>query len=203
MSSEGGYRLGDWDGHKGVWGDGLSAPFEEATHAKYMTRYILEMFRNGYQRSFIYELLDIDQPRWGLFNADGSPKLAARSIRALLSLMNEAQWDGQSWKKAPYEPGQLKYTLSDVPASVQSMLFQKGDGRFYLVLWNEVSNWNAKNGMSTYQTPIPARITVNQKTQGMKLYNPVDGGTAALQSADGNTMEVQILDRPVIVEVLP
>jgi hypothetical protein len=66
--------MGEGDGYKGTWEDGLAAPFSEDIHGRYLLRYVLEQYRLGYKRSFIYELLDSDQPQWGLLQPQGLQK---------------------------------------------------------------------------------------------------------------------------------
>jgi hypothetical protein len=42
VATEGGFRMGSWDGYKGNWEDGQSAVFNEAVQARYLTRFLLE-----------------------------------------------------------------------------------------------------------------------------------------------------------------
>lgn len=203
MSTEGGYQMGEGDGYKGTWGDGLSAPFSEDVHGRYLLRYLLEQYRLGYTRSFIYELLDIDESQWGLFRADGSPRPAADGIRSMIKLLNEGSWDNSTkrWNVPDFTPGQLDYTLSGQPESVHSLLFQKSDGTFHLVVWNEVMNWDPIAGSAVFTSPVPATLTMNQSTNQIRTFLPLTNGTNAVQSFQSNTAIILVPDHPIIVEI--
>ncbi len=203
MSSEGGYQMGEGDGYKGTWGDGLSAPFSEDVHGRYLLRYVLEQYRLGYVRSFIYELFDIDQPQWGLFRADGSPRPAAYGIRSMIELLSEGRWDrdAKRWAVPSFEPGKLDYSLTDVPDSVHSLLFQKSNNTFYLVLWNEVNNWDSVKGEPVYTEPVAATLKVNQTVKKLSTFLPLTQGSVATKVFDSNTATILVPDHPIIIEV--
>jgi hypothetical protein len=205
VSTEGGYCMGESDGYKGGWDDGLSAPFDEAVPARYLSRYVLEMFRNGYSRSFLYELFDIDDPQWGLFRNDGSPRPAADAIRAMFSLLGEGKWDAtaREWQVTAFTPKALSYDLSSAPTSVHSVLTQKSDGRFYLVVWNEVNSWDPEKGQPLDVDAVPAKLTVKMDVQSIRTYVPTDSGTQVKSESKESTIDLDVLDRPVIVEITP
>ncbi len=205
VSTEGGYSMGDSDGNKGEWGDDQSAPFDEDIQSRYLTRYVLEMLRNGYSRSFVYELLDIDDPQWGLFRDDGSPKPAADAIAAMLSVLSEGRWDAatETWSTPDFDPQPLAYQLSGVPDSVHSLLAQKSDGAYYLILWNEVKNWDTAQGKPLSADAIDATLTLDDEASSIRTYVPTDSGTDATSQSKGRTVELQVLDRPLIVEITP
>jgi hypothetical protein len=203
MSSEGGYQMGDGDGYKGNWDDGQSAPFSESVHGRYLLRYLLEQYRLGYKRSFIYELLDIDQPQWGLFRNDGTPRPAAKGIRSMIQLLHEGYWDttAKRWVVPGFTPGTLDYTLSAVPSSVHSLLFQKSNGTFYLVLWNELKNWNAVTGKPVFHPSISAMLKLSQPVNLVRTFLPLFKGTQPVTTSSSSTLRLSIADHPLIVEI--
>jgi hypothetical protein len=205
MSTEGGYAMGESDGYKGTWNDGLSAPFSEDIHGRYMLRYLLEQYRLGYRRTFIYELLDADDSLWGLFRADGSPRPAAYGIRSLLLLLRDATWNSSTklWIANAFTPDTLDYSLSSLPKSVHSLLFQKSNGRFYLLLWNEVDNWDSDSGAGIYYDPLPATLTVNQSVRRIRTYLPLTHGTTVTETFNSRTAALLIPDHPIVVEIMP
>jgi hypothetical protein len=205
ISTEGGYQMGAGDGYKGTWDDGLSAPFDEPVHGRYLLRYVLEQFRLGYERSFIYELLSIDEPEWGLYRPDGTPRPAANGLQSLIGLLGEATWDGDAgtWSTPDFEPGTLDYDVSALPASVHSLLFQKSDGRFYLVLWNDANNWDAERGEPTFNDSLSATLTVKQDVSRIRTFVPLTNGTSPTSSADSNSLDIAVPDHPLVVEITP
>jgi hypothetical protein len=203
MSSEGGYQMGEGDGYKGTWDDGLSAPFSEAVHGRYLLRYVLEQYRLGYQRSFIYELLDSDQSQWGLFRANGTPRPAAYGLRNTIKLLGEGNWDNSAkrWVVPSFTPGSLNYSLSGAPASVHSLLLQKSNGKFYLVLWNEVKNWDSVRGKPVFPATVPATLKINQEVRQLRTFLPLTRGTRVTATVSSSTLELSIPDQPLLVEI--
>jgi hypothetical protein len=206
MSSEGGYQMGDGDGYKGGWDDGLSAPFDENVHGRYLLRYVLEQFRLGYRRSFIYELLDIDQPKWGLFRANGTPRPAARGIRNLITLLGEGTFDPSSERwvmpRAP-TASILKYGLSPLPESVHSVLLRKSIGTYYLILWNDANNWDAATAKPISVAPINATLTFGQSIKKIRTFKPLTTGIAPTEVANSTAVKLNVPDEPLVVEITP
>jgi hypothetical protein len=205
VSSEGGYQMGNGDGYKGGWEDGLSAPFDEGVHGRYILRYLLEQYRLGYKRSFVYELIDSDIAQWGLFRSDGTPRPAADGVRAMIDLLQEGKWNAtaKQWSTPVFKPGRLRYSLSKLPRSVHHVLLQKSTGVFSLIVWNDVSNWDKARGLPIASAPLSATLRINQRTQSIRTFLPLTHGTAARASVDSNVMKLQITDQPLIVEITP
>jgi hypothetical protein len=201
MSSEGGYQMGDWDGFKGNWEDGQTAPFAEDIHGRYLLRYVLEQYRLGYTRSFIYELLDIDQPKWGLFRSDGTPKPAATGLRNLIGILNE-NTVGQASNAPKQKPGTLEYELTNQTLSVHTLLLQKSNGTTYLILWNEFKNWNAVTGKPVYSKPVPVGLRIKQAVKRIRTYLPLTQREAT-QTFDSSSVQLNVPDHPLIVEIEP
>jgi hypothetical protein len=203
MSSEGGYQMGDGDGYKGTWDDGQSAPFSEDVHGRYILRYALEQYRLGYERSFIYELLDSDQPQWGLFRADGTPKPAAYGLGSMIKILSEANWDNASknWVVPDFTPGRLKYSLAGAPSSIHTLLLQKSDGRFYLIIWNEITNWDSVTGTPVLPANVSATLKINEAIRQTRIFLPLMQGTVATVAGTSTTIPLSIPDQPLIVEI--
>jgi hypothetical protein len=203
ISTEGGYQMGDGDGYKGEWEDGQSAPFDEDVHGRYVLRYALEQYRLGYERSFIYELLSIDEPEWGLYRPDSTPRPAADGLASLIELLSDAELNTASgtWSTPSFEPGTLNYEVSTVPASTHSLLFQKSDGRFFLVLWNDASNWNPERGEPVFDDSLPATLSVQQDVRQMRTFLPLTSGTSPTATTDSSSLDIEIPDHPIVVEI--
>ncbi len=202
ISSEGGYSMGVSDGYKGTYDDGLSAPFSERVHGRYLLRYLLEQFRLGYRRSFVYELLAIDEPDWGLFRKDGSARPAAKGIRTMVALLGEGTWNSEEsrWVVPRHTPGRLRYAVSALPGSVHSLLLQKSCGTFYLVMWNDVRNWNARTGMPRGSDPVPLTLRLDELAK-VRTFLPLTHGTTATATLRSRRLSLQVPDQPLVVEI--
>jgi hypothetical protein len=205
MSSEGGYQMGDGDGYKGGWEDDLSAPFDEGVHGRYLLRYLLEQYRLGYVRSFVYELIDSDEAKWGLFRADGTPRPAAAGIKAMIELLSDGTWNSSSerWTAPTFTVGSLDYTLSKLPPTVHSVLFQKSNGMFFLILWNDVSNWNPKTGKPLTTATISVTLRINRKAKRIRTFLPLTNADVPTSSNTSKMLHLQVPDHPLMVEISP
>jgi hypothetical protein len=205
VSSEGGYQMGDGDGYKGGWDDNLSAPFDEGVHGRYILRYLLEQYRLGYQRSFVYELIDIDDAKWGLFRADGTPRPAATGIKAMIDLLHEATMNRstQHWTSPTFTTRSLGYTLSKLPSTVHSVLVQKSSGVFFLIVWNDVTNWDPVAGKPLTTPPIPATLRLDEGVKRIRTFLPLTKSTKPISTSASRTVKLQVPDQPLIIEISP
>jgi hypothetical protein len=203
VSTEGGYQMGRGDGYQGTWDDGRSARFSEAVHGRYLLRYLLEQYRLGYQRSFVYELLSIDDAEWGLFRPDGTPLAAASGIRSLLTILGEGTADAVDERRtdSPVPTDALDLTLGEHPSSVHTLLLQKTDGRFYLVLWNDVRTWDPVTGSPVARPPVPVSLQLLQPVERVRTFLPLTRGTRPTEVAPDGRLVVRVPDHPLVVEV--
>jgi hypothetical protein len=97
----------------------------------------------------------------------------------------------------------LAYTLSDMPPSANSLLLQKKDGRFVLVLWNETSIWNRATG--TPVTNPPARINVDfgATASRVDIYDPLVSAAPLANHRDVRQLAVDVPDHVILLEVTP
>ena len=174
---------------------------DEATQAIIDTNAVLDGYRLGAARTFLYDLMDDtsktpQENSFGLFRADGSAKPAATEIGNLISLLSDK---GAS---AAQSPGALAYSVAGLPATASSMLLQKADGTFDLVLWN--------GGAVVYDgandvTPPTSSVTVTfgSVQQNVSVYDPA-GGLGALQSmANTGAVTFGLSADPIVVAIAP
>ncbi|MEB3358037.1 MAG: hypothetical protein VKK04_15020 [Synechococcales bacterium] len=199
ISTEGGYHTASNinSGHLGLPDD---------IHARYQMRYLLEQFTAGYERSFIYQLFDEGpdpantnrQYNFGLFEVDGTPKPAAKGIANMITLLED------SAGSTPFATRSLNFELQGVADPDNSLLLQKKDGRFYLVVWNDFDNWNEKTDKPIYHPSTPVTLKINENVSRIRTFSPLTNGVNPLQTYSGkNTINLQVPDHPLIVEITP
>lgn len=128
---------------------------DEATQAKGVLNGYMDAAAAGVKRLYVYELLDQKpdpenknpEMHFGLFRVGNSPKPVAHAIRNLTAVLNAST----PRSTTGVVRHSLAYTLSDMPASANSLLLQKKDSRFVLVLWNETAFWNRAEGTPVTQ----------------------------------------------------
>ena len=176
----------------------------ENVAGKYMLRLYGEYFNRNIARTYLYELADQGsdtterEQNFGLLRFDMTEKPAYTATKNLIDLLKEPS--------APaFDPSQLDYTLtsSSSLSTVHRTLLQKSDGRFYLLLWNEVAGYNRFSETELTVAPIPATLTFGSSWAEIKTYLPNDSASAAATLLNTNTLNLNILDKLTIVELNP
>ena len=173
---------------------------DEATQGIILTNALLESFKDGAFRTFLYELQDDtastpQENQFGLFHVDGSAKPAATDVGNLLRLLSNPT--------AASKPlGSLAYSISGLPSTASSILLQKSDGTFDLVVWN--GGATLYNGTSSV-TPPTSNITVSlaNAAQSVSIYDPVVGLAAVQSNANASSVSFGLSKDPVILEIKP
>jgi hypothetical protein len=180
---------------------------DEATQAKGILNGYMDAAAAGVKRTFVYELLDqkpdpqnkSGEMHFGLFRNDNSPKPVAYAIRNLTSILNAST----TRRANGAARSTLAYTLSDMPASANSLLLQKKDGRFVLALWNEPKIWNRAEGTPVTSPPVRVQLDFDAKASRVDLYDPLVSATPFLSHRDLRQLTVNIPDHVILLEVTP
>lgn len=161
----------------------------------------------GAKRVYIYELLDehavvteavATEDRFGLYHADGTPKLVATGIGNLLGLLSDPG--------STFTPDTLGVTATggSIPAH---MLFQKRDGSYWLAFWETFNAMTSPDGGGTpYFTgtdqpdsAFPTTFTFTRSFRNATLYRPIFGrapiafGTASNSITVDARRDIQLL----------
>ncbi|MBW4520324.1 MAG: hypothetical protein KME16_11565 [Scytolyngbya sp. HA4215-MV1] len=168
---------------------------------KYVSRLYLEYFRRGIQRAFIYELIDErknasnSEDNFGLLYSNGAPKPSFTALKNLIALLKDTS--------TQFKTRALSYSLSDRGQALHHSLFQKHDGRFYLVLWQELPSFDQRTQKIKTIPDRALTLTLQTPIRQAKLYNPLKSATA-MQSVDRpKSLKLKVPDHPVVVELLP
>jgi hypothetical protein len=194
----------------------------ELAQAKYVGRIYLDYFAAGIPCTSVYELIDEHDDRsnaeanYGLLFNDGTPKPAYGALKNLLGLLAD--------RGAKFSPGTLDYSLSGATSSIKQSLFEKRDGRFYLVLWNEVPVYSPKS-VSGWQgrvrkywervagvdsasrdisnAPLPVTISLARRARTLTVYAPLKGAAPLSSDSSASSLVVPVPDYPIVVEITP
>jgi len=170
-----------------------------------MERFLLEQYKYGWERTYMYELFDtnpdpgktVAEKNWGLFFNNGTPKPAAKGISAMITLLKDAGGGTTN-------PGTLDYTLKDMPSTGDQLLLEKSNGKFYLALWNEVDNWNEKTDRAITYNDQNVTLSLGSIADKVVVYRPLTNGTTAIGTYDKvQNVKLGVPDHPLIVEITP
>jgi hypothetical protein len=194
----------------------------DIAQSKYVPRLYLDYFAAGVPYTSVYELIDEHDDKtnaeanYGLMYYDGEPKPAYGALKNLLGLLSD--------RGAPFTPASLDYTLAGATGTIRQSLFEKRDGRFYLVLWNDVPAYRPKavTGLEgrvrkywervagadkdvrdVFNSPVPVTLRLAKPARTITLYAPLHGAMPLSVTNAASTIVVPVPDNPVVVEITP
>lgn len=154
-------------------GGHFAAP--EAITGKYGPRLVTEYFCRGFGRAYFYELVDegsnpADQEaNFGLLRHDLSEKPIYLALQQTIRLLADPG--------PAFSPEALDYTLAGNTRDIRQVLLQKRDGRFYLLIWQEVAS---------YDVPGRKELAPAERHLTLKLNAPIRSATTYLPSVSGS-----------------
>ncbi|OYU70462.1 MAG: hypothetical protein CFE28_10965 [Alphaproteobacteria bacterium PA2] len=171
---------------------------DETVRAKTLLAGLLDAFQLGVVKTYIYELLDDHansadrEDNFGLFTADGTPKISARAIHNLLYLLND--------KPSVLSPMSLSVDLSGLTADDHYQLFQNADGSYWLALWNEVRAYGPN---SLTLTNVPAHNVSLRfgSALDVAVFDPLVGTQSISTTSKTTTVNIAVPDHPILVRI--
>lgn len=176
---------------------------DETVQAKSILNTLVDAYKAGVSATYLYEMFDRDssasntnpEANFGLFNSDGTPKLAATAIHNLTSILAD---DGKGGLQ-PTNP--LNYTLSNMPASGNSMVLGKSNGAYELVVWAEPKLWNDAANAEISNPTQTVTVNLGGVHHSVKVYDTLTGTTAIASYTDVSTITIPVSDHPLIIEI--
>lgn len=175
--------------------DGVS----QSVQARYLLDLLFDFRVAMIQKTFIYELLD-EKPdpdgkaierHYGLFEFDGTPKQAANGLHGLNAILADPGAEARHFAPKP-----VALQVSGVPAD-KTLLLEKSDGTYQLVLWAEPELWDVQDGR---EIPPPTRhvdVSFDRAIEGVRLDDPLTGPGRATVS--DRHVALDLTDHPVVV----
>jgi hypothetical protein len=184
-------------------GDGQS---NENSKAKYLIRGSLYYFSQGFKRSYIYCLGEqaSTERNIALMSTDWSGSTpvtiktkAFHTVRDTLALLRD------QGNTANFTPSSLTYTLGSSP-NVNSLVLQKRDGRFYLVLWRGMNSYDYATNTEVAVAPVNTTLTFPSSMPLVRQFRPYSNGQSVVtQASNVTSVSVSIPDHPLIIEITP
>ncbi len=156
--------------------------FSATDVARFSLQAVLDGIENGNPKTYFYSLYDSGAGKYGLMNADGTPRASGQTIHNLTTILADT---------GTPQNGTLTYGLTGANANDHKLLMQKSNGIFELALWNE------KDAAHT--------ITVNlgSAAQTVRIYQPLNGTAPIATYSNTSNISVTIPTSPIIVEIIP
>ena len=174
----------------------------QVVQAKYDLDLLFEQANLGVKLTYLWELADNypdpyntnSEDHFGIFNADWTPKLAAIALHDTMQIMADPGTGGVT-------PAALDYTFDGLPNSVQTALYQKSDGTFVLVVWNDVRLSGPVIESDITVAPIATTLHLGQQFAHIAIFDPLTGTAATQTFANASAIGLQVVDHPLIIEL--
>jgi hypothetical protein len=170
------------------------APPEVA--GRYMPRLLLEQFRAGIVRTYLYELADFPKSgSYGLLRADGSPKPAFRAVKGLLNLLSDPG--------PPVTLRTLDYTVRGGTGDLRHMAFQKRDGTYLVALWLSLPSYSPATRQPIAVPAQNVEVTLPAEMRPVRTHRwQADGSVSVTPAqASGGTVPVSVTDSLMMIEL--
>lgn len=176
-------------------------PVPEDVAAAYLPRLLLEHVGRGEQRVYSYELIDsfddpdLDNPEahFGLLRHDLSPKPAYTAMQNLLALLADPG--------PAVDPGTLGLAAQDLPSDARYLLTEKRDGSYVLLLWRDVSLWDADAREPLAVTPAEVSLQLESDYE-LSVLRPSESAEPVHHTA-GSTVPLTLDGQVTAVEIEP
>jgi hypothetical protein len=179
---------------------------DQYMQATWMVDTLLDAYRAGVAQTYLYQLMDPaadaagnnPELHFGLFNPDGSPKLAATALHDLTTILADTGAGAAS-----FTPGSLGYSVAGLGYDGFSSLLEKSDGRFDIQLWQEPMLWNVAARTEYAIPPSSVTLTFAGTMYQVQVFDPLLGAAAVATYSDVDSITLSLGADALIVEVTP
>jgi len=184
-------------GWQNATGDQYS--ISQTASAKYLTRLFPEYMNRNVVRAYPYEFINEfadskPESNFGLLNYNGTPKPAFTALKNMIALLKDPG--------STFTPGSLSYSLGSVPSTIHHTLLQKRSGTFYLLLWQEISSYDATKKQDIVNPAITLTMTLGTAIKQANLYLPLNSSTATATYSNPSKLTLSVPDHLLIVELV-
>lgn len=172
---------------------------DEETQAELTLSGLLASYKAGAQQTYLYQLFDTDslgvgrEASFGVFNDDGTPKLAAVAIHNFTTILNRGE------STASKAAAAIKFKLTGSDSDLQYIVLQKSGGATTIVVWADRSAWDDTTDTPIKNANIAAKLSLS-KSNTIRVYDPIEG-TSALKTVKSSTLKLAVNDHPLVIEI--
>jgi len=195
LTEAGYYTLTDGVGWGGV---------DEHTQATLTLNLLMDATKLGYSQIYLYQLMDayadpsgtnVDAA-FGMFDLSNDPKPVAVAIHNLMDILDDTGSTATS-----FTTGTLNYSISGLPTTGSSLLMEKSNGAYDIVVWNEPHVWNSTTETEVAVAPTTVTVNLGGTFASVAVYDPLSGTTSIETAANASSIQVSLTDHPLIIEV--
>ena len=168
---------------------------DQLVQAKLTLDSLMDAFKVGVSKTYLYELVDEGGQYFGLFTADHAPKLVATAIHNLTTILADPGY------ASSFTPGSLSYAVSNLSANGNQFLLEKSNGTFDLTVWAEAEIWNPTTASEVAAPRQATTVEFGQTQNIVMVFDPLQGTTPIATYLNVQSIQVTLTDHPLIVEI--
>lgn len=189
--------------------NGFPYRVNESVQAKYLMRSFADFFNQG-MASYIYEVFDegLDttdkEHNFGVLRNNRTAKPAHDAIKNLIALLGEGTWNttSKTWSLPSFSPTPLDYTVTGATQHLRHTLLQRSDGRYRVLLWNDVSSYDVNTHLPIATPPANVTLTFNQPFAAASTY--LLGSTAPTSALSWpRSLSLAVPDEIMVLDLVP
>jgi hypothetical protein len=165
--------------------------------ARYVPRLMLEQWRSGVVRSFVYELVDEGandaESHYGLLDADIRPKPALLALTTMLADL--------AGPTAAFPTDSLPLHVQAPTDDVHQVLFEKADRSFTLAIWREVPCYDVPSHTYVDVQSVPTTVRLDRGTLSSVTVKTLNdrGGASSSRYPSGAALSLGVSDHVSLV----
>ena len=175
---------------------------DERTQASLTLDTLFDTAQLGVQATFLYELLDEatdpagtdPELHYGLFNVDGSPKLAATALHNLTTILGTID-------ATPAATPTLALDSVGMPATGQGLMLNAAGGAAVVAVWAEPQIWDPVLHQEIVAPITPTTITFGTMAGTVTVFDPLVGSAPIATYSDVSSVTIGLTDHPILIEV--
>ena len=175
---------------------------DATVQGKYTLDLLMDAVKDGSSGTYLYQLMDAYKPGspqgddgFGLFDENNKPKLAATGMHNLTAILADTGATASS-----FTPTALDYSVSGLPSTGNSLEISKSDGTTDIAIWAEPQLWNG-NTKTEVAAPTSTSTLKLGAAHQVSVYDPLIGASPIATYASTSTVQLEITDHPLIVQV--
>jgi hypothetical protein len=180
-----------WNNAPNSAGSGLSDVLKGHMIADLWFQAVLQ----GFSSTTVYQMNNSrpNDSGWGFFNNNGTSTVADASNALPMGVYTHNITTILADISSAFTPTPLPYSITNMPSTGYSLLLQKSNGTYELVVWGEA-----------FASQTVTRVTVNlgKTFSTVKVYDVTGGTSPASTFSNANSVVVNISDHPIILELM-
>ena len=165
----------------------------ENVQAKYGPRTYAWFFKQGIAKTMLFQMIDGDGANWGILRQDLSEKPIYNSIKNFISIIDD--------KNKTFSPSRLDYRLEGNTSDVETLLLQKGNRTFDLLIWQAKSSWNREKKLELSNPRRNLVLKLPKKVKSAKVYVPLQGTSPIKSLSSTSSISLAVPDHIMVVEL--